>query len=150
MKSNWKRTPASIDADENFSQKIKSRLKPKKIFIPYKDQLKSKEWQDKRDKILARDGYKCQGKNCDHFLDGENPPLSVHHIYYEDGKHAWEYPDYALISLCNECHSIETELSDPDNLRLKHALAKRKFLAQDVIALCEMIEDGFFDGVKNG
>lgn len=30
--------------------------------------------------------------------------LEVHHTYYTYGKSAWEYPNEALITLCNSCH----------------------------------------------
>ena len=30
--------------------------------------------------------------------------LHVHHLYYIESKHPWEYADEALITLCNECH----------------------------------------------
>ena len=68
----------------------------------YEKQLKTKEWRAKREKILKRDGYKCA--YC-----GSKSKLNVHHKYYNlypNGKHvnAWDYPDYALITLCESCH----------------------------------------------
>ena len=68
----------------------------------YEKQLKTKEWRAKREKILKRDGYKCA--YC-----GSKSKLNVHHKYYNlypNGKHVnvWDYPDDALITLCETCH----------------------------------------------
>lgn len=67
----------------------------------YKD-LESDQWKAKRERILSRDGHKCQW--C-----GSKTDLQVHHKYYNrypDGSrvHAWDYPDSALITLCKSCH----------------------------------------------
>lgn len=58
-------------------------------------------WKRKRERILRRDGYKCQmckryGRNTD--------ATTVHHV-----KHVDEYPELAwedgnLVSLCAACH----------------------------------------------
>lgn len=61
----------------------------------------SLRWKHKRERILRRDGYKCQ--MCKRY--GRSTEAStVHHI-----KHADEYPDLAwedgnLVSLCAACH----------------------------------------------
>ena len=38
--------------------------------------------------------------------------LHVHHLYYLESKHPWEYANEALITLCNSCHlkTHETEV----------------------------------------
>ena len=68
----------------------------------YSDLLKTQEWQDKRQKILERDGYIC--RYCSSTVG-----LQVHHKYYSvypNGVRAypWNYPDDALITLCDSCH----------------------------------------------
>lgn len=63
----------------------------------YQGQLDSLEWFIKRDKILNRDNYACT--NC---ANTEN--LQVHHLYYVNGKNAWDYPNNALTTLCEACH----------------------------------------------
>lgn len=68
----------------------------------YEKQLKTKEWRAKREKILKRDGYKCA--YC-----GSKSKLNVHHKYYNlypNGKYVnvFDYPDDALITLCESCH----------------------------------------------
>ena len=68
----------------------------------YEALLKTDEWHDKRKEILERDGYKC--KWC-----GSPNNLQIHHRYYEkypNGEKVkpWDYPNEALITLCDECH----------------------------------------------
>lgn len=50
---------------------------------------------------MDRDGFACQ--QC---YDSEST-LNVHHLYYSSGRKIWEYPDNAMVTLCNECHSDE-------------------------------------------
>lgn len=66
----------------------------------YKDQLADARWQKKKYEIFERDNYKCQ--KC-----GATKKLNVHHLSYEQGKLAWEYPNEKLITLCQECHENE-------------------------------------------
>lgn len=63
----------------------------------YEEQLESKEWQDKRQQILERDGHKCS-------LCGKTKHLNVHHKYYILGHLAWEYEDETFVTLCQKCH----------------------------------------------
>ena len=58
--------------------------------------------QEKRKSILKRDNYKCR------YCSSTNN-LCVHHKYYlQYPNHKkvkpWNYPDDALITLCNKCH----------------------------------------------
>jgi len=65
----------------------------------YSKSLKSRKWKTKRKRIIFRDGNKCT--NC-----GSNENLCVHHIYYYKEKvQPWDYPDDALITLCEKCHN---------------------------------------------
>lgn len=73
--------------------------------MDYKKQLKTKQWKDKRAIIKKRDKNqctKCKSKKC----------LQVHHLYYTKGKMAWEYPDEALVTLCEVCHKLEHGITD--------------------------------------
>lgn len=68
----------------------------------YNEDLNDERWKEKREKILKRDGYKCRW--C-----GSIDRLQVHHKYYNkypDGSRvrAWDYPDDALMVLCDDCH----------------------------------------------
>lgn len=69
--------------------------------MTYKEQLKDPMWLKKRDKIISRDKC-CQ--NC-----GSITRLEVHHLYYLHANAPWQYPDSALITLCNYCHKDETK-----------------------------------------
>lgn len=62
----------------------------------YKEYLKSPEWKVKREKVLKRDNYICQG--C-----LEKEATQVHHLSY---KHIKNEPLFELVSICKECHDI--------------------------------------------
>jgi hypothetical protein len=71
----------------------------------YYDLLKRPEWQEKRLRIMERDGFKCTGYYC----EGGKGQLHVHHRFYRKGVNPWDYPDGTLETLCEACHeSVET------------------------------------------
>lgn len=72
----------------------------------YVQQLKNPKWQKKRLLIMERDGFVCT--EC----GDNNSTLNVHHRYYIKGNAPWEYPDVALITLCENCHSRRHELNN--------------------------------------
>ena len=72
----------------------------------YSELLRSPLWQKKRLKILERDDYTCQHCGC------KERELQVHHRVYHRGAKPWEYDDSELITLCNRCHEIETEVKN--------------------------------------
>lgn len=75
----------------------------------YKEQLESPEWQKKRLEILNRDGWTCQ--EC----GDKETQLHVHHRYYvNDGRMAWEYPFFALLTLCKNCHAKKKDENTAD------------------------------------
>ena len=47
---------------------------------------------------MQRDDFKCQ--QCQR----DDQTLNVHHRYYVKGRDPWQYPDFALQTLCEECH----------------------------------------------
>lgn len=63
----------------------------------YPKQLADGRWLRKKNEILERDNYTCT--RC-----GATSHLDIHHLYYENGKSAWEYPNDALVTLCRVCH----------------------------------------------
>jgi hypothetical protein len=65
----------------------------------YVEQLKTKEWYQKRQEVLKHYGYKC-------VLTGKTENLQIHHFEksYKYGKKAWEYSVEDLIPLCEEEH----------------------------------------------
>lgn len=74
----------------------------------YTEQLKDERWLLLRDRILARDNNHCQ-------LCGSPNNLQVHHKYYINGAAAWEYPEKALITICDMCHKSQ-HLADSENI----------------------------------
>lgn len=68
----------------------------------YEEKLHDDRWKEKRNKILERDGYKCQWCGSEH-------SLQVHHKRYDKFPNGemvepWDYPDKCLITLCGDCH----------------------------------------------
>ena len=102
----------------------------------YQESILRPEWADKTNAIKQRDLFECQ--NC-----GSKTNLHVHHKYYVSNRLPWEYPDTALITLCNICHSkehlktiplysegqmnlLQIEASDLYNDRLKERLEQQQ------------------------
>lgn len=69
--------------------------------MDYLELLRHPFWQKKRTVILQRDNFTCQ--KCSDTLS----TLHVHHKWYNKGCLPWEYPDEALITLCDLCHAKE-------------------------------------------
>lgn len=67
----------------------------------YSEKLKDPRWQKKRLEILSRDNFKCQ---C---CGSGEKELHVHHKQYSATGNPWDIGNWALISLCYECHNIE-------------------------------------------
>jgi len=91
----------------------------------YSNKLKDPRWQKKRLEILQRDEFTCQ--KCG---DMEST-LHVHHKRYIPSNDPWEYPDFLLITLCENCHESEM-------LNIKEAIEGLiegildNFLAEDI------------------
>lgn len=66
----------------------------------YAEKLRDPRWQKKRLKILERDKFKCC--RC----KSSKKTLNVHHGYYEWGKDPWDYEDWTLSTVCEDCHLI--------------------------------------------
>ena len=64
----------------------------------YQDLLKDERWQSKCKRILRRSRYRCE--DCGQ----SDVSLHIHHTYYRYGRQPWQYPDGALLALCDECH----------------------------------------------
>jgi hypothetical protein len=83
----------------------------------YLEKLKDPRWQRKRLEIFNRDEFACQ--IC---YSVENT-LVVHHKVYLANKEPWEYDDYMLTTLCEECHDAETKMRPVYNKYLLGRLA---------------------------
>jgi 5-methylcytosine-specific restriction endonuclease McrA len=64
--------------------------------MPYKEYLKTPEWQATRKAAIKRAGYRCQ------LCNRTNVPLDVHHRTYE--RLGEELKD-DVIALCNDDHA---------------------------------------------
>ena len=62
--------------------------------------------------------------------------LTVHHLYYLKGKDPWDYPDEALITLCEECHK------EAEDLRVEILSHLRSRNSQRAILLLAKALDG--------
>ena len=85
---------------QNSTFTSKSRIAAiKSLFgdLSYENQLKTKEWKDKRAHILKLKGRKCS-------ICGVSHNLQIHHLRYLSGHLAWEYDDKDLIVVCGRCH----------------------------------------------
>jgi hypothetical protein len=82
--------------------------------MTYAEKLKSPKWQKKRLEILERDKFTC----C--HCDDTEKNLQVHHKYYTKNSDPWDYPNDALITLCEDCHERETYYAN----KLKGLLAQ--------------------------
>lgn len=92
-------TNKDTNNDYDYNSTISSNVEYKS---EYDKLLHDNRWYAKRNKILDRDYHKCQW--C-----GKTKNLQVHHKYYNiypNGNKAdpWDYPDGALMVLCDDCH----------------------------------------------
>jgi hypothetical protein len=64
----------------------------------YWEKLKDPRWQKKRLEIMERDKFTCQ--HC----SSSEKTLNVHHKFYKKRAEPWDYEDWQLITLCEDCH----------------------------------------------
>ena len=104
----------------------------------YALKLKSYKWKQRRIEILKRDMCVC----ADCYEASEHN--HVHHLYYEKGKDPWEYPDSALITLCDLCHEKEHGIIYPDQqiVKVPHFLKKEGLRARDFYTLYPCLFSG--------
>jgi hypothetical protein len=98
----------------------------------YSELLKHPFWQKCRLHIFERDKFTC--RKCTDTLSN----LQVHHIYYKPNLMPWEYPDEALITLCDVCHA-KAEFSKWMLTKGQAALIRLGLCFEDVREVTEMI-----------
>jgi hypothetical protein len=74
--------------------------------------LRDPRWQKLRLEVFERDGWACV--SC----ESTDRTLQVHHKRYLSGKKPWEYDSDDLATLCEDCHTRETD----DAAHLKEAM----------------------------
>ena len=72
----------------------------KKYTFDYNEDLKDERWIQKSLALRNRAKWTCE--RC-----GAVGNVVVHHPYYLDGLHLWDYPDSVLKVYCEKCHSVE-------------------------------------------
>jgi hypothetical protein len=92
----------------------------------YSEKLKDPRWQRKRLEILERDNWCCQ--RC---FDSEST-LAVHHFRYIPGTEPWDYPAELLITLCEECHTIEYQMMPEEIASLIEQIKEKGFFHDQV------------------
>lgn len=111
----------------------------------YRQKLLDPRWQKKRLSIFERDNWKCS------MCDSEDSTLHAHHVYYEYGSDPWDYPDYALITLCAACHDQEHEALKFSLLSLSKTMAEAGIRTSiEVTYLESVIREKFVEGVFRG
>ena len=90
----------------------------------YGEKLMDPRWQKKRLRILERDEFTCQ--RC---MDSEST-LHVHHHRYRG--EPWEVDDSWLVTLCADCHEIETESRKEQGKELLEMLGVAGGFASDL------------------
>lgn len=97
----------------------------------YSEKLRDPRWQKLRLEIMQRDQWNCR------LCYDSKSTLNVHHRYYLLGNDPWEYPQDALVTLCERCHKQETEKRDEAERRLLFALRAAGFYANDVRGIAD-------------
>lgn len=96
--------------------------------MAYADKLRDSRWQEKRLRVLDRDGFKC--RNC----PKDNREVQVHHFDYFSFIDPWEYPMDMLVTLCISCHEKE-KLRWKAEFYLLNSLRMKGFLVEDLTRL---------------
>ena len=104
----------------------------------YKEQLRDRRWQIKRNAILQRDNNQCQNNNCLYKHD-TSVLIEVHHLFYLENTFAWDYPNDMLLSLCHKCHTNE-QLRPKEEKYLINTLRIKGFLVSDLLAHSTLID----------
>ena len=82
----------------------------KKYTFDYNEDIKDERWVQKSLALRNRARWTCE--RC-----GAIGDVVVHHPYYLDGLHLWDYPDSVLKVYCPKCHSIEHDSNiDPKDI----------------------------------
>jgi len=69
----------------------------------YWQKLKDPRWQKRRLSVMEKAKFCCQKCHRD------DQTLNVHHLYYMSKREPWDYPDFALQCICEECHAQDHE-----------------------------------------
>ena len=99
----------------------------------YWEKLKDPRWQRKRLEVMKRSFFSCE--KCYR----EDQTLNVHHLYYMSKRDPWEYPDFALISVCEECHAEEHEIQFSQFEEIIECLVGNEFFNPYIVEIVNQI-----------
>jgi len=101
----------------------------------YFELLQHPLWQKKKAEIIIRDG-RCQ--TCPRI----DITLHVHHKYYKPDTNPWDYPNEALITICEVCHNnqhlVGKNLSQQDLINI---ILEQPMMIGMLSQLCVLIEE---------
>lgn len=100
----------------------------------YSEKLKDDRWLSKRREILERDKFTCQ---C---CGNQEKVMHVHHEFYFINTEPWNYPNEALVTLCDSCHSCEESGRKDTYKNLCRAISDAGFTREDVEKLTQAFE----------
>lgn len=101
--------------------------------MDYKEQIKSPKWQKRRLEIMQKDNFTCQ-------LCGDTESmLNVHHLCYHKDSKIWEYEDWELITLCENCHKDEHSSMD-DIMNEIESIKSRGVTMREIVSALESID----------
>lgn len=119
-------------------------------YIPYEQLLNTSEWQKKRQKILDRDKHKCSKCGVSHNLQVHHTFYSVQKIELKKNKFIhnlpWEYPDKALITVCNSCH---TKIHKTTKIPIYEEILPGKYAEKDFTPCRRCSGVGYFSCYKH-
>ena len=105
----------------------------------YKEQIKSPKWQKRRLEILEKDNFACQ-------LCGDTETmLNVHHLCYHKDRNIWDYEDWELMTLCEDCHKEEHSSMD-DLISEIESLKSSGLTMREITAILNSIEVDLYLG----
>lgn len=113
-----------------------SRRKPNgdKAREQYLAKFRDPRWQQRRLEIMQRDRWCCR------YCYGANNTLNVHHRYYVWGNDPWDYPDEALVTLCEPCHEREQREMKKGKEALIRAVSRAGLWGYEMGNLADAIE----------
>lgn len=88
--------------EENNTKKPRKTSSTADFFAKYKDP----RWQKKRLEKMQTAKFRCE--SC----ESKEKTLNVHHKSYKKNHNPWEYEDYELECLCEDCHAEKHGIKD--------------------------------------
>jgi hypothetical protein len=84
--------------------------------------------------ILSRDKFTCQ------ICGDDTNTLAVHHLDYKSGLEPWEYDQSWLLTVCEECHDMESNDRKDFEREMIRALKLKRFHSYQMNCLVRAFE----------